>query len=204
MKTAPINDIREAVIDSFEQSAIHASAIDFRVIPYPDHDGYSVVYGKSDAYKLTGKICDEYYEVTDDKTNESIRFYTDHIETFPRHRFDNDDADFDSYQLSCLDDDFITSIDTPEYDLYGQIWEKHEDGSYYLTEEAAAEQERRERERQLRNSRPSLPTNAEIGIGLINHLLTSDLYQTMLSAKHLLPAEKRDEFFRKLKEAQQK
>ena len=201
MKTTPINEIRDAVIDSFEQSAIHASAIDFRVIPYPEYDRFSVTYGDSDAYELTGKICDKYYEVTDNNTQESIRFYTDHIETFPHHRFDDGNAKFDSYQLSCLDDDFITMIDTPEYDLYGQIWEKHEDGSYYLTEEAVAEQERREREQQLRNSRPPIPTNAEIGIGLINQLLTSDLYQTMLSAKHLLPAEKRDEFFRKLKEA---
>lgn len=51
-----------------------------------------------------------------------------------------------------------------------------------IREEAAAEQERREKE--LRNSRPEcLPTNADIGMNLIAHLIS----QGALSAKHLLP-----------------
>lgn len=52
-----------------------------------------------------------------------------------------------------------------------------------IREEAASEQERREKE--LRNSRPEcMPTNAEIGMNLINHLIS----QGALSTKHQLPS----------------
>lgn len=194
MKTATIKEIRGAIKDSIEQDAVHGSAIHWDLGKDSDgNDRLFVTWGTGGEYTLVGieeniGVADKFvYTVHDYNTGESIRFYADHTESNPNSWDDSGEPDFESEGLTTLANDLITMIDTPEYDLYGKVFEKHEDGSYYLTEEAAAEQERREKERQLRNSRPDcMPTNAEIGMNLINHLIS----QGALSAKHLLPPKK--------------
>lgn len=190
-KTVTIDEIREAVRDCIEQDAVHGSAIHWDIGKDSDgNDMLLVTWGTSGGYTLVGVISnigivDKFvYTVYDYSTNESMRFYSDHVESDPKRWDDSGEPDFASEGLSTLATELITMIDNPEYDLYGKVFEKHEDGSYYLTEEAAAEQERREKE--LRNSRPDIPTNAEIGMNLISHLIS----QGALSAKHLLPPKK--------------
>lgn len=196
MKTATIDEIREAVKHCIQQDAIHGSAIYWDLGKDSDgNDRFFVTWGKSGEYTLVGvenNIGVEtafVYTVHDYNTGESIRFYADHSESDSNRWDDSGEPDFGSEGLTTLANDLILMIDDPEYDLYGKVFEKHEDGSYYLTKEAVDEQERREKEQQLRNSRPgTMPTNAEIGMNLINQLIT----QGVLSAKHLLPPKKDD------------
>lgn len=195
-KTATIDEIREAVRDCIEQDAVHGSAIHWDIGKDSDgNDLLLVTWGTPGGYTLVGVIsnigiADKFvYTVYDYNTNESMRFYSDHVESDPKRWDDSGEPDFASEGLSTLATELITMIDNPEYDLYGKVFEKHEDGSYYLTEEAAAEQERREKEQELRNSRPNcMPTNAEIGMNLISQLII----QGALSAKHLLPPKEDD------------
>ena len=188
-KTATIDEIREAVRDCIEQDAVHGSAIHWDIGKDSDGDDrFFVAWGTDGEYTLVGieeNIGVAFvYTVHDYNTGESIRFYADHVESDPKRWDDSGEPDFASEGLTTLATELITMIDNPEYDLYGKVFEKHEDGSYYLTEAAAAEQERREKE--LRNSIPDIPTNAEIGMNLISHLIS----QGALSAKHLLPPKK--------------
>lgn len=185
MKPTTINDIREAIKDSIEQDAVHGSAIHWDLSKDSDGDDrYFVNWGDGSQYTLIGRDFTAYYGIRDPETNESILFHLDHIESRPDNWSDEGEPIFTSDGLETLSCDFITMIDNPEYDLYGKIWEKHDDGSYYLTPEAAAEQEKRDRERQLRNSRPtSMP--------LISDMLVYTLSQIGLSAKHLLPKEEK-------------
>ena len=181
MKTTTIDKIRGAIKDSIEQDAVHGSAIHWDFDKDPDgNDRFIVTWGDGGDYTLIGRDCTTYYEISDPETNESIMFHLDHIEPRPNSLSDNGDPSFTSDSLETLSCDFITMLDNPEYDLYGKIWEKHDDGSYYLTPEAVAEQERLDYERQLRNKRPtSMP--------LISDMLVSTLSQLTLSKKHLLP-----------------
>ena len=183
-KIATIDAIREAVRDCIEQDAVHGSAIHWDIGKDSDgNDRLFVTWGKPGEYTLIGienniGVVDQFvYTVHDYETGESIRFYADRTEASPNRWDDSGEPDFESEGLTTLANDLITMIDNPEYDLYGKVFEKHEDGSYYLTEEAAAEQERREKEWESRNSKPrSVPND-----------FTSNLEQAMLSAKHLLP-----------------
>lgn len=183
MKTTTIDEIRKAIKDSIEQDAIHGSAIRWDINKDSDGDDkYFVNWGDDGQYTLIGRDFTAYYEISDPETNESILFHLDHTESRPNRWTDEGEPSFTSDGLETLSCDFITMIDDPEYDLYGQIWEKHDNGSYHLTPEATAEQEKRDRECQLRNSRPtSMP--------LISDMLVSTLSQLTLSAKHLLPKE---------------
>ena len=185
MKQTTIDQIREVVRDCIEQDAVHGSAIHWDLGKDSDgNDRFHVTWGKSGEYTLVGveeNIGVEgnfVYTVHDYSTGESMRFYADRIESNPDSWDDSGEPNFTSEGLTKLATELVTMIDNPEYDLYGKVFEKHEDGSYYLTEAAAEEQERR-----LRNSRPNMPTNAEIGIQLISQLIT----QRALSAKHLIP-----------------
>ena len=192
-KIATIDEIRAAVKDCIEQDAVHGSAIHWDLGKDSDgNDRFHVTWGKPSEYTLIGEennigVENSFvYRVHDYSTGESIRFYSDHVESDPK-RWDDGEPDFTSEGLSTLATELITMITYPEYDLYEKVFEKHEDGSYYLTEEAAAELECREKERELRNSRPNMATNAEIGMNLISHLI-----QGALSAKHLLPPKEDD------------
>lgn len=180
MKTTTIIDIHNAIKDSIGQDAIHGSAIHWDFNKDSDgNDRYFVTWGKGGQYTLIGIGHETYYEIRDPDTNESILFHLDHIEPRPDNWYNVDEPSFTSEGLETLSCDFITMIDNPAYDLYSKIWEKHDDGSYYLTPEAVAEQERREHERQLRNSRPtSKPSISD---------MLDNLSQITLSSKHLLP-----------------
>ena len=186
MKTTTINNIREAITDSIEQDAIHGSAIHWDLDKDPNgNDRFIVTWGEGGEYTLIGKDYTTYYEIRDPETNESILFHLDHIEPRPDSLSDNGEPSFTSDGLETLSCDFITMLDNPEYDLYEHIWEKHDDGSYYLTPEAMVEQERLDYERQLRNSRPTC-------MPLISDMLVSTVSQIALSAKHLLPPSEND------------
>lgn len=179
MKTATIKEIREAIKDSIEQDAIHGSAIHWDIDKDSDGDDrYFVTWGKGGQYTLIGRDYTAYYEIRDPETNESILFHLDHTEPRPNSWSDEGEPSFTSDGLETLSCDFITMIDNPKNDLYGKIWEKHDDGSYYLTSEAVTELTRKESVRQLQNSQPtSMPP--------------STLSQLALSAKHLLPKEEK-------------
>lgn len=160
-KTATIDEIREAVRDCIEQDAVHGDAIHWDLGKDSDgNDRFHVTWGKPGEYTLIGEennigVENSFvYRVHDYSTGESIRFYSDHVESDPKRWDDSGEPNFESEGLTTLANDLISMIDQPEYDLYGRIFEKHEDGSYYLTEAAVAEQERCEKERELRNSRP--------------------------------------------------
>lgn len=197
MKKATIEEIIEAVKSSFTQDCVHSSAIHWNILNSPSGTIIFVVnYEGKKEYSITGDICQTvneddpedirmYYRMADPQTSEAIRFYEDHIESFANHH--EDGIKFDSEPLDSLYSDFVDLIDDPEYDIYGQIWDhRNDDGTYSLTKEAAEECARRDEQR--RNSRPEcMPTNAEIGMGLLEHLFSAGaLKQQMLSAKHLL------------------
>ena len=201
MRKATIEEIIEAVKSSFTQDCVHSSAIHWNILKSPSGARIFLVnYEGKEEYYITGDVCKEvneydpedvrlYYRMGDIQTGEAIRFYEDHIEPFSNHR--EDGIKFDSEPLDSLYSDFVDNIDDPEYDIYGKIWDRNDDGTYSLTKEAAEECDRRSkeiREKQLRDSRPEcMPTNAEIGMGLLERmLLTGALKQPMLSAKHLL------------------
>ena len=199
MRKPTIDDIIGAVKSSFTQDCVHSSAIHWSILNSPSGTRIFVVnYEGKKGYYITGDVCQEvneydpkdvrlYYRMGDAQSGEALRFYEDHIESFPNHR--EDGIKFDSEPLDTLYSDFVDDISDPEYDIYGQIWDKNDDGTYSLTKEVAEECARRDE--QIRNSRPeSMPTNAEIGMGLLDHLLSvGALKQQVLSAKHLLNAD---------------
>lgn len=200
MRRPTMDEIVDAVKSSFTQDCVHSSAIHWDILKSSAGNQLFIVnYEGKKEYTITGDICRDtdvespddiktFYRVGDPSTNEAIRFYEDHIEVFPTNRSESGEASFDSEPLDSLYIDFVSFIQDPEYDIYGKIWDRNDDGTYSLTKEAVEECEQRDKE--IRDSRPEqMPTNAEIGANLLNHLFsTGALTQQILSAKHLLNA----------------